>query len=71
MKYLSGEEIEVGDNVLIENRRTPGVVECVIETDQDMKEWNLDERGVLLKSLHDALPISTIRLCLLAHRGKG
>ena len=51
MKYLSGEEIEVGDNVLIENRRTPGVVECVIETDQDMKEWNLDERGVLLKSL--------------------
>lgn len=50
MKYLSGEEIEVGDNLLIENRRTPGIVECVIETDQDMKEWNLDEQGVLLKS---------------------
>lgn len=50
MRYLSGEEIKVNDNVLIENRRTPGVVEYIIETDQDIKEWNINEQGVLLKS---------------------
>ena len=50
MKYSTGEEIKVNDNVLIENRRTSGVVEYIIETDQDIKEWNLDEQGVLLKS---------------------
>ena len=50
MNYLSGEEIQKGDNVLIENRRTPGVVEDIIETDEEMREWNLDEKGVLLAS---------------------
>lgn len=50
MNYVSGEEIQVGDNVLIERRRTPGVVEYVIETDNDMKGWNLGERGILLLS---------------------
>ena len=50
MKYLSGEEIQKGDNVLIKNRRTLGVVEYIIETDQERREWNLDETGVLLAS---------------------
>lgn len=50
MKYLSGEEIRLGDNVLIENGRTNGIVEYIIETESDMEEWNLEEKGVLLKS---------------------
>ena len=50
MNYISGEEIKVGDKVLIEQRRTPGLVEHIIETDQDMKEWGLDEQGLLLLS---------------------
>lgn len=50
MNYISGEEVQVGDSVLIERCRTPGVVEYIIETDKDIKERDLDERGVLLLS---------------------
>jgi len=31
-------------------RRTPGVVEYIIETEEEMREWSLDEKGVLLAS---------------------
>ena len=50
MKYFSGEKVNLGDNVLIENRRTTGVVENIIETENDMKNFNVNEKGVLLKS---------------------
>lgn len=50
MNYLSGEQVQVGDNVLIENGRTSGVVEHIIETTEDMKSWNLHESGLLLAS---------------------
>lgn len=50
MKYLSGEEVHVGDNVLIENRHTAGVVEHIIESRRDLREWNVNEKGVLLAS---------------------
>jgi len=50
MNYLSGEIIQVGDNVLIEQQKTAGVVEFIVETDKDMKEWNINEQGILLKS---------------------
>lgn len=50
MKYQSGEIIEVGDHVLIEHGKTPGIVEFVIESEKDIKLWDLDEAGVLLKS---------------------
>ncbi len=50
MKYPSGEQIHVNDNVLIENRRTSGVVEYIIETEADMNEWKVGEVGVLIQS---------------------
>ena len=50
MNYLSGEQIKIGDSVLIERGHTPGVVEYIVETAQDMNNWNLKEKGVLLKS---------------------
>lgn len=50
MNYISGEKIKVGDKVRIERGRTPGVVEHIIESEQDMKEWGLDEQGLLLLS---------------------
>jgi len=50
MKYLSGEEILVGDEVLIENGKTPGIVEIIIESQKEMKQWNVEESGVLIKA---------------------
>lgn len=50
VKYSTGEEICLNDHVLIEHRRTSGVVEHIIETEAQMREWNLDEQGVLIKS---------------------
>ena len=50
MNYSSGEEICVGDNVLIERGKTPGVVEYLIDSEQDQSSWNLNERGVLIKA---------------------
>jgi len=50
MKYFTGEEIQIGDNVFIENRRTQGVVKHIIETNNDMRNFNVEEKGVMLKS---------------------
>jgi hypothetical protein len=50
MNYGTGEKVQIGDDVLIENRRTTGEVQHIIETDDDMKNFNVNEKGVLLKS---------------------
>ena len=50
MNYLSGEEILVGDSVFIENGKTPGIIERIIETQEEMKQCNVEEAGVLIKS---------------------
>lgn len=50
MNYITGEPIQLGDNVLIENGRTTGTVEHIIQTDEDMKNFNVDEKGIMLKS---------------------
>lgn len=50
MNYSSGEEVRVGDNVLIENGTTTGLVEHIIESEKDLKEWKVEEKGVLLSS---------------------
>lgn len=50
MHYLTGEEVQLGDQVLIEGRQTAGVVEYIIETAEEIREWNLEEKGVLLAS---------------------
>ncbi|RYE58206.1 MAG: hypothetical protein EOP48_04080 [Sphingobacteriales bacterium] len=50
MNYLTGEKIEVGDEVLIEHEKTIGIVFSVIETSQDMQNWGVDEQGVIIKA---------------------
>ena len=49
-KYQDGSEIMVGDSVLLENGRTPGTVEFIVTTAEEMKATNVEEPGVLLKS---------------------
>jgi hypothetical protein len=48
--YQDGAEVKVGDAVLIEHQRTPGIVTEVIESASAQKEWNAEEPGVMLKS---------------------
>ena len=50
MKYLTGEEVKVGDRVFIENGKTSGVVHAVIETSAQMKEWGVDEPGISIEA---------------------
>jgi hypothetical protein len=49
-KYVDGSKIKVGDSVLLENGRTPGTVESIVTTPEEMKATNVDEPGVMLKS---------------------
>jgi hypothetical protein len=42
MKYQSGEEVQVGDLVLVEKGRTLGTVEVIIETPEQAADWGLD-----------------------------
>jgi len=49
-KYPDGSDVKVGDSVLLENGRTPGVVEFIVVTPEEMKATNVEEPGVMLKS---------------------
>jgi len=49
-KYEDGTEIMVGDSVLLENGRTPGTVEFIVTTAEEMQTTNVEEPGVMLKS---------------------
>ena len=63
MNYATGEKVEIGDQVVIENGKTTGIIHAVVETDSDMKEWKVDEPGVLIESKPFGLvfwPISDI-----------
>jgi hypothetical protein len=50
MRYPCGNPVRIGDPVLIESGRTSGVIEAVIETAEDMREWQVDEPGVLVRA---------------------
>lgn len=50
MKYLTGETVELGDLVLIESGRMPGVVYAIIESPEDSLNWGLDEAGISIES---------------------
>jgi ribosomal protein L24 len=50
MKYLTGEDVEIGDIVLIERGRTVGVVSSIIETLQDMQAWGVVVQGVMIEA---------------------
>ena len=49
-KYQDGSEVLIGDNVLIEQGKTPGVVNLIITTEDEAKGINVDEVGIMLKS---------------------
>lgn len=54
--------MKVGDSVLIERGRTPGTIVQVIEVADELKQWNLEEPGVMIKSPPFGLvflPVST------------
>ena len=48
--YPDGTEVKVGDSVLIEHRRTSGVVTEVIDSVMAQRQWNVEEPGVMLES---------------------
>jgi len=50
ISYQDGTQIQVGDSVLIERGRTPGIIIQVIESFSDLTQWNLEEPGVMIKS---------------------
>jgi hypothetical protein len=50
MNYSSGETVEKGDSVTLEHGKTPGVVYAVIESPQQINEWNLDEPGIMIEA---------------------
>lgn len=50
MRYVTGEEVKVGDRVLIERGKTEGIVYSIVETDKQMQEWGVDEAGISIES---------------------
>jgi len=55
--------MRVGDSVLIERGRTPGTVIQIIEDLLELKQWNMTEPGVMIKSPAFGLvflPVSTL-----------
>lgn len=50
LTYQDGSLIRVGDNVLLENGQTPGTVELVVVTSEEMAAIGVDEPGVMLLS---------------------
>ena len=50
MKYITGEEIVIGDLVLIERGKTFGVVHSVLEKNIQMQQWGVDEAGIVIES---------------------
>ena len=49
-KYQDGSDILIGDSVLFENGKTNGIVELVVVSEDDMKNINVIEAGIMLKS---------------------
>jgi hypothetical protein len=48
--YSDGSEVVVGDSVLLEKGRTPGCVELIVTSDEQMRDNDVEEAGVMLKS---------------------
>jgi len=50
-KYQDGSEILIGDSVLLENGKSSGVVDLIINTEDEVKAFKVDEIGIMLKSV--------------------
>lgn len=40
----------IGDRVLLYSERVPGVVEFIVESEEDLEEWGLDEPIVIFRT---------------------
>jgi len=49
-KYDDGSAILIGDNVLIDKGKTPGVVDLVVNTPAEVKAFKVAEIGVMVKA---------------------
>jgi hypothetical protein len=49
-KYSDGSEIMLGDSVLFENGKVSGVVELLVQTEDEMAAINVNEPGIMLNS---------------------
>ena len=49
-KYQDGSNILIGDSVLFESGKTNGIVELIVVSEVDMKNINVTEPGIMLKS---------------------
>jgi len=47
---MTGEEVELGDLVLIESGKTPGIVAEIIEAPEGLRIYGLDEPGISINS---------------------
>jgi hypothetical protein len=48
--YENGTPMLVGDSVCVEQGRTPATIIQVIEDATELQQWNLAERGIMIKS---------------------
>jgi hypothetical protein len=49
MNYLDGTEVMIGDAVLIEHGKTPGMIVAVVEQDR-VAEFNVEGSGVMIRA---------------------
>jgi hypothetical protein len=61
-KYADGSEILIGDNVLLNNGKTPGIVDLVVNTPAEANDFKVAEIGVMVKA-------ATARLVYLTQKG--
>jgi hypothetical protein len=49
--YQDGSDILIGDSVLFESGKTSGIVELIVVSQEEMVNVNVNEAGIMLKSL--------------------
>lgn len=50
VNYSSGDEIRVGDSVLLDDGEHPGVVHDLIDTAEQRRNWGVTTSGVMIAS---------------------
>lgn len=48
-KYADGSTVLIGDTVLIEHGKTSGVVDLIVNTPAEVKDFKVAEVGIMLK----------------------
>lgn len=50
-KYQDGSEVLIGDNILLDNGKTSGVVHLIVNTEDEVKIFKVEEVGIMLQSV--------------------